>query len=94
MPNGGELVITSYSGPHGFELEIADSGTGLTDQVRRRMLEPFFSTKQNAAGLGLAIVSRIAETHGGDLTACNCPEGSAAFTLRIPASQHMMKAAA
>jgi signal transduction histidine kinase len=94
MPNGGELVITSYSGPHGFELEIADSGTGLTDQVRRRMFEPFFTTKHNASGLGLAIVSRVAEAHGGDLTARNCPEGGAAFTLRIPASQHMMKAAA
>ncbi|HEY2759481.1 MAG TPA: HAMP domain-containing sensor histidine kinase [Pirellulales bacterium] len=94
MPAGGELVITSYSGPHGFELEIADSGTGLTDQIRRRMFEPFFTTKHNAAGLGLAIVSRIAEAHGGDLTARNCPEGGAAFTLRIPASQHIMKAAA
>jgi signal transduction histidine kinase len=94
MPNGGELVITSYSGPHGFELEIADSGPGLSDQVRRRMFEPFFTTKQHGTGLGLAIVSRIAEVHGGDLTARNCPEGGAAFTLRIPVSQHALQAAA
>jgi signal transduction histidine kinase len=94
MPNGGELVITSYSGPHGFELEIADSGPGLSDQVRRRMFEPFFTTKQHGTGLGLAIVSRLAEAHGGDLTARNCPEGGAAFTLRIPVSQHALQAAA
>jgi signal transduction histidine kinase len=94
MPRGGQLVVTSYSGPHGFELEIADSGPGLSDQVRRQMFEPFFTTKRNGTGLGLAIVSRIAEAHGGELTARNCPEGGAAFTLRIPASQQALKAAA
>jgi signal transduction histidine kinase len=88
MPSGGQLVITSYSGPQGFELEIADSGPGISDEVRRRMFEPFFTTKSNGTGLGLAIVCRIAEVHGGDLTVRNCPEGGAAFTLRIPASQH------
>jgi signal transduction histidine kinase len=94
MPSGGQLVITSYSGPHGFELEIADSGPGLSEEVRRRMYEPFFTTKSNGTGLGLAIVCRIAEVHGGDLSARNCPEGGAAFTLRIPVSQHALEAAA
>lgn len=94
MPQGGQLVVTSYSGPHGFELEIADSGPGLSEDVRRRMFEPFFTTKNHGAGLGLAIVSSIAEAHGGDLTARNCPEGGAAFTLRIPASQQVLRAAA
>jgi signal transduction histidine kinase len=94
MPKGGHLVITSYSGPHGFELEIADSGPGLSDEVRRRMFEPFFTTKNSSSGLGLAIVSRIAEAHGGDLTARNCPEGGAAFTLRIAVNQHALQAAA
>jgi signal transduction histidine kinase len=94
MPRGGQLVITSYSGPHGFELEVADNGPGLPDEVRRRIFEPFFTTKNNRTGLGLATVWRIAEAHGGDLTAQNCPEGGAAFTLRIPAGTHALKAAA
>jgi signal transduction histidine kinase len=94
MPEGGALVITSYSGPQGFELEIADSGPGLSEEVRRRMFEPFFTTKSNGTGLGLAIVCRIAEVHGGDLTARNCPEGGAAFTLRIPVKQQALEAAA
>jgi signal transduction histidine kinase len=85
MPGGGELVITSVKGPSGFELEIADSGPGLSDEVRRRMFEPFFSTKSSGTGLGLAIVGRIAEVHGGKILARNCPEGGAAFTLRLPA---------
>jgi signal transduction histidine kinase len=94
MPDGGQLVITSYSGPTGFELEIADSGPGLSDEVRRRMFEPFFTTKSNGTGLGLAIVCRIAEVHGGDLNARNCPEGGAAFTIRIPVKQQALEAAA
>lgn len=84
MPHGGELVITSYNGPAGFELEVADSGPGIDAEIRRRAFEPFFSTKPGGTGLGLAIAARIAEAHGGRVTAQNCPEGGAAFTLRIP----------
>jgi signal transduction histidine kinase len=84
MPHGGRLVFTSYRGPRGVELEIADSGAGLSDEARLRLFEPFFSTKRDGAGLGLAVVCRIAELHGGDVVATNCPEGGAAFTLRFP----------
>jgi signal transduction histidine kinase len=84
MPDGGRLFITTYSGPDGLELEIADTGPGLSEQAQRRAFEPFFTTKSNGTGLGLAIVDRIAEVHGGDVAAANCPEGGAAFTIRIP----------
>lgn len=84
MPDGGELVFTSWSGPHGVELEVADSGPGLSDAARQHAFEPFFTTKRNGTGLGLAIVYRIAEVHGGNVLAQNCPEGGAAFTLRLP----------
>jgi signal transduction histidine kinase len=92
MPSGGTLVITSYDNARGFELEIADSGPGLTDETKRRAFEPFFSTKQNGTGLGLAIVYHVAEAHGGTVTAMNCPEGGAAFTIKIP--RRAMRAAA
>jgi two-component system sensor histidine kinase HydH len=50
----------------------------------RRAFEPFYTTKRDGAGLGLAIALRVAQAHGGDLMAANCPEGGAAFTLRLP----------
>ena len=92
MKDGGTLVITSYDSARGFELEIADSGPGLSDDVKRRAFEPFYSTKQNGTGLGLAIVYHVAEAHGGTVTAMNCPEGGAAFTIKIP--RRTMRAAA
>jgi signal transduction histidine kinase len=84
MPTGGKLIFTSYCGPHGLELEIADSGPGLSEETRHRAFEPFYTTKSGGTGLGLAIVQRIAEVHGGEVTVANCPEGGAAFTLRLP----------
>jgi signal transduction histidine kinase len=93
MPDGGDLVVTGYGGTAGVELEIADSGPGLTDEVRQRAFEPFFTTKSSGTGLGLAIVYRVAEVHGGDVTAMNCPEGGAAFTLRFPRQQYLEAAA-
>jgi len=87
MPDGGNLVVTAATTPAGVELEIADSGEGLSDAAKQRVFEPFYTTKHGGTGLGLAIVYRIAEVHGGDVTAINCPEGGAAFTLRIPQPQ-------
>jgi len=93
MPHGGRLVITSCMGRNGLEIEVADSGPGLSDEVQERLFEPFFTTKSGGTGLGLAIVYRIAEVHGGDVVVSNCPEGGAAFTLRFPPQRAMQKAA-
>jgi signal transduction histidine kinase len=92
MPEGGSLVITSYDSIRGFELEVADSGPGLSEEDQRRVFEPFYSTKQHGTGLGLAVVYHVAEAHGGTVTAANCPEGGAAFTIKFPRKQ--MRAAA
>lgn len=92
MQQGGRLVVTSYIGPRGLELEVADSGPGLSEDTQRQIFEPFFTTKLGGTGLGLATVQRIARAHGGDVVAMNCPEGGAAFTLRFP--RHSLEAAA
>ncbi len=93
MPDGGELVVTAVECDSNIEIEIADSGHGLQDDVRSRIFEPFFTTKHTGTGLGLAIVERIAEVHGGAVLAMNCPEGGAAFTIVLP-KRLAMKAAA
>jgi signal transduction histidine kinase len=83
MPHGGELVVTAYEGSREVEIEIADSGPGLATSAQR-VFEPFYTTRHHATGLGLAIVKGVARAHGGNVTACNCPEGGAAFTIHLP----------
>lgn len=84
MPGGGELVMTACQTRRGLEIEVADSGPGITSGTLPRLFEPFFTTKGAGTGLGLAIVERIAAAHGGIVYAANCAEGGAAFTLCLP----------
>jgi signal transduction histidine kinase len=84
MPRGGTLTIIAASDQQALELEVSDTGPGFSEEALRKAFEPFFTTKRGGMGLGLAIVARVAEVHGGSVSAVNCPEGGAALTLRIP----------
>jgi signal transduction histidine kinase len=86
MPDGGNLRIAAAEYADGIELEVADSGPGLSDDACRRAFEPFFTTKPGGTGLGLSIVYRTAEVHGGRVTAKNRPEGGASFVISLPRS--------
>ena len=94
QPHGGQIVITACRTAAGMEIEVADSGPGVPASLLDRLFEPFFTTKSSGTGLGLAIVERIAAAHGGHVTAANCPEGGAAFTLIIPQSTFALEKAA
>ncbi len=87
MPRGGVLAVRTVCGPHRVELQVADTGEGLSEEALGRAFEPFFTTKPAGTGLGLAIVYRIAEVHGGSVLAANRPEGGAMFALRLPVSR-------
>ena len=63
---------------------VADDGEGIPDDLRQRIFNPFFTTKDSGTGLGLAIVHRIAEAHGGGISAGSRADGGALMTLRIP----------
>ncbi len=71
MPNGGELSLTIESDaerPAIVHLEVNDTGVGMTPEVRKRCLEPFFTTKgASGTGLGLATAYGIVKRHHGDI---------------------------
>jgi nitrogen fixation/metabolism regulation signal transduction histidine kinase len=69
------------------ELTIADTGTGLTDDMRERLFLPYFSTKQRGTGLGLAIAAKIIQEHQGSIRAeKNLPAGAKFIVELRPAS--------
>jgi len=84
MSDGGSLVVTSSANPSAVELEVADSGPGLPEEMQHQTSGELFRTSTGMIDFGLAVVCRIAQLHGGKVTAVNCPEGGAAFTLSIP----------
>jgi hypothetical protein len=76
------------------EVEISDTGHGLTDEIRERLFLPFYSTKQRGTGLGLSIAAKIVQEHGGSLRAeVNSPKG-ARFLLRLPLMEPLPEPAA
>lgn len=94
MPRGGELSLTACRTPAGLEIEVGDSGPGVSPRIADHLFEPFFTTKSSGTGLGLAIVERIAQAHGGRAIVANGPEGGAAFTLIIPQNARYQELAA
>jgi two-component system, NtrC family, sensor histidine kinase HydH len=66
---------------------IRDFGPGLLDDENERIFEPFYTTRTNGTGLGLAVARRVVELHGGRLEATNHPGGGAEFRIVIPRTE-------
>jgi two-component system nitrogen regulation sensor histidine kinase NtrY len=66
-----------------LELTVADTGAGLTDEMRERLFLPYFSTKQRGTGLGLAIAAKIIQEHGGTIRAEKNEPAGARFIVEL-----------
>ncbi|MFI6084839.1 ATP-binding protein [Streptomyces sp. NPDC051217] len=89
MPDGGTLTLTTWREDKRLLVEIADTGVGISDEVRPRIFEPFFTTKQvgEGTGLGLDISYRIVvNKHHGDLRVSSRP-GDTRFQVCLPIEQ-------
>jgi two-component system, NtrC family, sensor histidine kinase HydH len=86
MPRGGTLTVelAAACDDH-VELRVLDTGAGIAADMLPQLFSPFVSSKETGLGLGLVVSRRIAEAHGGILSAYNRPEGGACFVLRLPA---------
>ncbi|WP_322797244.1 ATP-binding protein, partial [Tepidiforma sp.] len=96
MPDGGRLEVRAGSNGPLASVRIADTGPGMSDEVRMRIFEPFFTTKPpgSGTGLGMAITYGIVQGHHGDITVESEPGRGTAFTLSFPLLQEQLRAGA
>ena len=88
MPEGGVLCFHTHTEDGHVVLEVGDTGVGMSEEVRQRCLEPFFTTKgERGTGLGLAMVYGIAQRHGGAVDIASEVGKGTTFTFRFPADK-------
>jgi CheY-like chemotaxis protein len=98
MSAGGTIAIRAENIPYGaampagiqqgnwIKVVITDQGSGIPEEFIHRIFEPYFTTKQDGSGLGLATTYAVIKKHGGEILAENEPGQGARFTLYIPAN--------
>lgn len=84
MPDGGELRIDLYTEHDGVCMAVTDSGIGMDEQTIAQIFDPFYSTKEDGTGLGLAVSYGIVQGHDGDIRVESRPGQGSCFTLWLP----------
>jgi two-component system sensor histidine kinase PilS (NtrC family) len=90
MPEGGELAILGELAGDELHLVFRDTGVGMTDEERRKVFHPFRSGFTGGIGIGMSIVYRIVEEHGGHLDVESRPNLGTTITVRLPARLESM----
>ncbi len=94
LPSGGTIVIRTWTTAEGVHCSVRDDGVGMSPEVRRRVLEPFFTTKGvRSTGLGLSVNYGIIERHGGELTIETEEGAGTTVTFRLPVARRKPGAA-
>lgn len=85
MDGGGRIELSAVLTGDQVLITVADSGPGIAPADLPHVFDPYFTTKADGVGLGLAIVNKLVEAHGGSIEAAGAPGRGARFTLRLPA---------
>jgi PAS domain S-box-containing protein len=86
MPEGGTLRLGTHPQGEWAIVTVADTGEGIPEELRRRIFQPFFTTKETGTGLGLSIVSGIISSYGGAIDVESQTGRGTTFTIRLPAA--------
>ena len=79
-----ETCPAEYAGGDYLDIRVHDNGSGIPEELRESLFDPYVSSKTRGSGLGLAIVKRIVEEHGGTVWAENRVDGGATLVVRLP----------
>lgn len=81
-----KVQVATQNGDGSVAVSVRDYGPGIPEEVRERLFEQFFTTKDEGLGMGLTIVRSIIEAHGGKIEAENVQDGGARFSFFLPVS--------
>jgi two-component system nitrogen regulation sensor histidine kinase NtrY len=84
MGGHGAIDVTVTGDASGIAVTVADHGPGIPDDLRQRVFEPYFTTKLDGTGLGLALVRQTLEAHRGTIALTATPGGGATFAIVFP----------
>jgi signal transduction histidine kinase/PAS domain-containing protein len=84
MPDGGNLGIKIRLGIESIEIDIADSGKSIPEEILQYIFDPFFTTKPNGTGVGLSISLKIIKDHGGNIEAKSISGKGTTMLLTLP----------
>ncbi|MCS7253317.1 MAG: PAS domain S-box protein [Armatimonadota bacterium] len=85
--NSGQITIRTWVEEEGIKIAVSDTGRGIPPDMIQHIFEPFFTTKPNGTGLGLAVVKRIVEDHGGSIDVRSQVGCGATFIISLPHSR-------
>jgi signal transduction histidine kinase len=85
MPEGGLLRVATRSDGTHARIDVVDNGPDIPPEIADRLFEPFVTAgKHGGSGLGLAVVRKIVDDHGGEVSADKADGGGTAITIRLP----------
>ena len=84
MPEGGVLSVRTRRKGRNAIIEVSDTGEGIPDQQLENIFNPFFTTKPHGVGLGLAIVSKSIDSHGGEISVTSQQGKGSTFRIALP----------
>lgn len=83
-PAGGHVVLRASGDKRRLEVSVSDDGEGMSPETREKAFTPFFTTREEGTGLGLPLVRRIAEQHGGSVEVFSTPGKGTTVTMVFP----------
>jgi len=86
MPKGGSITISTVGASDGVQIDISDTGVGITEDNMEKLFEPFFTTKEKGTGLGLTVCYGIIRSYGGSINFTSVVGQGATVTVWLPAA--------
>jgi signal transduction histidine kinase len=86
MPKGGKLTIRATYNNEKALIHVGDTGEGISEEAKTKIFKPLFTTKPKGQGLGLAVVKKLTNTLGGDISFESKIGKGTCFTVELPLS--------